>query len=164
MADTVPPSPSSSYADEGTACHNACELLLNDPDVLTDTLLQIKENDTCMTEDLLELKVFPAYDALNEVLDLYHVEGKDIVQPEVLMEYSELVGGSTDVCAASDEALLAGLEAAKGADVYINGWKGKKWAKDGDAFVEVEGEYKQDWSFMTEKNALKKAKTSAVPI
>jgi hypothetical protein len=50
------------------------------------------------------------------------------------------------------------LNDSLGADVYLNLYRKKKMKKEGDGFVEVEGEYKQGISFMTEKNALSKAK------
>lgn len=50
------------------------------------------------------------------------------------------------------------LEAQKGAEVFISGYKQKKMKKEGDEFVEVEGEYKQGWVFLTEPNALKAVK------
>lgn len=50
------------------------------------------------------------------------------------------------------------LENAKGAELFINGYKAKKFKKNDDGtFSEIEGEYKQGYAFMTEKNALAKA-------
>lgn len=51
------------------------------------------------------------------------------------------------------------LEAQKGAEVFISGYKQKKMVKNDDGtFSEVEGEFKQGWTFMTENNALKAVK------
>ena len=49
------------------------------------------------------------------------------------------------------------LESMKASEVFLNLYKKKKMKKEGDGFVEVEGEFKQGISFLTEKNALKKA-------
>lgn len=58
----------------------------------------------------------------------------------------------------SDEAMLGSLSALKGtAEVYIKAYKKQKMRKEGDEFVEVEGEYKQGFTFMTLKNAEKEA-------
>jgi flagellar hook protein FlgE len=70
-----------------------------------------------------------------------------------------------DVDRSSDEALLANLQSLKGTTMYINAWKGKKQKKkeDGTWEVDPEGGSKQKFVFMTEKNALSKAKKSEVP-
>ena len=60
----------------------------------------------------------------------------------------------------SDEAFLESLAGQKGsAEVYIKGYKQAKQKKNDDGtFSEVEGEYKQDFTFMTKANAEKEAK------
>lgn len=65
-----------------------------------------------------------------------------------------------DVDRSSDDALLANLQSLKGTTMYINAWKGKKQKKneDGTWSVDEEGGNVQKFSFMTEKNALSKAK------
>ena len=60
----------------------------------------------------------------------------------------------------SDEKLYAGLDALKGsAEVYVSGYKKKSMKKDeNDQWVEnTEAEAKQDFAFLTEKNAKKEA-------
>ncbi len=48
------------------------------------------------------------------------------------------------------------LTAQKGAEVFIKGFKQKKMEKKEDgSFAELEGQYKQGWSFLTESNAKK---------
>jgi len=58
----------------------------------------------------------------------------------------------------SDESLMDSLNSLKGsAEVYIKAYKKQKMKKVGEEFEEVEGEYKQGFTFMTEKNATKEA-------
>ncbi len=58
----------------------------------------------------------------------------------------------------SDEALMASLEAGLGTTVYISAYKQKPQKKEGDVWVEnPDGENKQAFTFMTEKNAVKEA-------
>ena len=72
-----------------------------------------------------------------------------------------------DVDKSSDEALLASLQSLKGTTMYINAWKGKKQKKDetsATGWSEDEGAAPvQKFAFMTEANAVKKAKQSEVP-
>lgn len=66
LCQTMPPKPSSRYADEGTLCHNIMNAVLTDDrkpeDFLGDTL-----GDITVTEELLETKVRPALRALDEI-------------------------------------------------------------------------------------------------
>ena len=66
LCQTMPPKPSSRYADEGTLCHNIMNGVLTDDrkpeDFLGDTL-----GDITITEELLETKVRPALRALDEI-------------------------------------------------------------------------------------------------
>lgn len=70
-----------------------------------------------------------------------------------------------DVDKSSDEALMANLASLKGTTMYINAWRGKKQKKadDGTWAEDPEGGSVQKFVFMTEKNALAKAKKSEVP-
>lgn len=70
-----------------------------------------------------------------------------------------------DVDRSSDEALLAALQSLKGTTMYINAWRGKKQKKkdDGTWEADPEGGSVQKFVFMTEKNAMAKAKKSDVP-
>lgn len=66
LCQTMPPKPSSRYADEGTLCHNIMNAVLTDDrkpeDFLGDTL-----GDITVTEELLETKVRLALRALDEI-------------------------------------------------------------------------------------------------
>jgi hypothetical protein len=70
-----------------------------------------------------------------------------------------------DVDKSSDAALMDALTALKGTTMFINAWKGKKQKKNDDGTWEEdpEGGSVQKFSFMTEKNAVAKAKKSEVP-
>ena len=69
-----------------------------------------------------------------------------------------------DVDKSSDEKLMESLTSLKGTTMYINAWKAKKQKKDGDNWIEdPDGGSVQKFVFMTEKNALAKAKKSEVP-
>jgi len=65
---------------------------------------------------------------------------------------------SVGVDVSVDENFINNLNDVRGTEVYLNLFKKKKMKKNDDGtFSEVEGEYKQGLSFMTEKNAIKKA-------
>lgn len=59
----------------------------------------------------------------------------------------------------SDEALFSSLDAQKGsAELYVSGYKKKSMKQvDGNWVVDEEADAKQDFAFLTEKNALKEA-------
>jgi hypothetical protein len=54
-------------ADQGTLCHNAMAMLLEDPSLQIKQVLGMKYNDQVMTEDLIDEKIIPAMAALNEI-------------------------------------------------------------------------------------------------
>jgi len=54
-------------ADQGTLCHNAMAMLLEDPSLEIKQVLGMKYNDQVMTEDLIDEKIIPAMAALNEI-------------------------------------------------------------------------------------------------
>jgi hypothetical protein len=66
LCDTVPPKPSSKYADEGTLLHNIISEVL-ETDKAPIEFLGTKYNDVVFTKELLEDKLFPALDLLDEV-------------------------------------------------------------------------------------------------
>ena len=66
LCDTVPPKPSSKYADEGTLLHNIISEVLETNKAPID-FLGTKYNDVVFTKELLEDKLFPALDLLDEV-------------------------------------------------------------------------------------------------
>ena len=66
LCDTMPPKPSSKYADEGTLLHNIISEVL-ETDKAPIEFLGTKYNDVVFTKELLEDKLFPALDLLDEV-------------------------------------------------------------------------------------------------
>ena len=72
-----------------------------------------------------------------------------------------------DVDKSSDEKLMESLTSLKGTTMYINAWKAKKQKKDETSATgwseDPDGGSVQKFVFMTEKNALAKAKKSEVP-
>ena len=64
-----------------------------------------------------------------------------------------------NIATESDEALFASLDAQKGsAELYVSGYKKKSMKQvDGNWVVDEEADAKQDFAFLTEKNALKEA-------
>lgn len=72
------------------------------------------------------------------------------------------VGKSVDT--SSDEAMYASLDSLKGsAEVYVSGYKKKAMKQDGQGgWVEnPDADAKQDFAFLTEKNAIKEAEKIA---
>lgn len=75
LCQKVPPKPSSKYADEGTLLHNVmAELLGSDKELRH--VLDMEYNGIKLTGDLLDEKVRPAMDAINEI------------DPEAKLEYA----------------------------------------------------------------------------
>ena len=75
LCQKVPPKPSSKYADEGTLLHNVMvELLGSDKELRH--VLDMAYNGIKLTGDLLDEKVRPAMDAINEI------------DPEAKLEYA----------------------------------------------------------------------------
>ena len=66
LVDTVPPKPSSSYADEGTLLHDSIATIL-DRDVDPYKLVGLRYEDVELTEALVEDKLIPALRALEEI-------------------------------------------------------------------------------------------------
>ena len=66
LCDTVPPKPSSKYADEGTLLHNIISEVLETNKAPIE-FLGTKYNDVVFTKELLEDKLFPALDLLDEI-------------------------------------------------------------------------------------------------
>lgn len=67
LVQKMPPKLGSNAADEGTLCHNAMAMLLEDPSLEISSVLGMKYNDQTMTEDLIDEKIIPAMAALNEI-------------------------------------------------------------------------------------------------
>jgi len=66
LVDTMPPQPSSSYADEGTLLHDIIAQVL-ETDASPAQFLGRKYEGVEFTEDLLERKIIPALKALDEI-------------------------------------------------------------------------------------------------
>ena len=66
LCQQVPPKPSSKYADEGTLLHNVMAEILGSDKELRHTL-DMEYNGVKLTGDLLDEKVRPAMDAINEI-------------------------------------------------------------------------------------------------
>lgn len=73
LADTLPPSGSSSFADRGTLLHMAMERILSD-DIEPESVIGMFYEGIKLTEDLYHQKIMPALNAVNEVMDLYGIE------------------------------------------------------------------------------------------
>lgn len=91
----MPPKPSSKYADEGTLLHDVMSDLLSSDKVVTDFLGR-KYNDIVLTQDLIDTKIKPAFDALNEIDPGMKME----IEVESRVGFGTLIPdafGSTDV-------------------------------------------------------------------
>ena len=66
LVDTMPPQPSSSYADEGTLLHDTIADILDKGGKPADHLGR-KHNDAVLTQDLIDEKLLPALAALEEM-------------------------------------------------------------------------------------------------
>lgn len=62
----MPPKPSSKYADEGTLCHNTIAEIL-EHDLVPERALGFKYEDHTMTPELLESKILPALECLDQL-------------------------------------------------------------------------------------------------
>jgi hypothetical protein len=95
LVDTMPPKPSSSYADEGTLLHDAIAKVLEtncDPY----SLIGMTYEKTALTEALVDDKLIPALRALDEI----DPEGEMIYEVESRVSfanYTPEVFGSTDL-------------------------------------------------------------------
>jgi hypothetical protein len=67
LVQKMPPKLGSDAADQGTLCHSAMAMLLEDPSLEIKSVLGMVENDQTMTEDLIDEKIIPAMAALNEI-------------------------------------------------------------------------------------------------
>jgi hypothetical protein len=67
LVQKMPPRVAGDAADQGTLCHSAMAMLLEDPSLEIKSVLGMTENDQTMTEDLIEEKIIPAMAALNEI-------------------------------------------------------------------------------------------------
>ena len=103
LAKQMPPQTGqgSDAANEGTALHDAMEFLVNS-DQTPDACAMMFFNKILITDELLETRLRPAYDAMLEILDDYDVpvDGSTMVEPFVEI-IPNLAGGSIDLLALS---------------------------------------------------------------
>ena len=148
LCQTMPPKPSSRYADEGTLCHNIMNAVLTDDrkpeDFLGDML-----GDITVTEELLETKVRPALRALDEIDPL-----RDMTyECETVVGFGDAlpnVFGSADLLGRmGDRAVVLDWKFGDGVDVEVEEnpqalfyaaaamrTPGAKWVFDGATEVE----------------------------
>lgn len=75
LADTLPPTGSSSYADRGTLLHNAMEVILSeDDDFDPKTVIGMEYAGITLDEELYAEKIVPALEATYEIFDTYGIE------------------------------------------------------------------------------------------
>ena len=148
LCQTMPPKPSSRYADEGTLCHNIMNAVLTDDrkpeDFLGDTL-----GDITVTEELLETKVRPALRALDEIDPLHDMTYE--CETVVHFDYHlPLVFGSADLLGRmGNRAIVLDWKFGDGVDVEVEEnpqamfyaaaamrTPGAKWVFDGATEVE----------------------------
>ena len=109
LADTMPPSPSSSFADEGTLLHNCAEEYYKEPakGMLRLLVEGRNYNGAVLTQELLQEKLKPAIEAVYTQLDSIGIAGKDTPDSYVCEPFVELTpdkaGGSIDMLAVSDD-------------------------------------------------------------
>ena len=148
LCQTMPPKPSSRYADEGTLCHNIMNSVLMDnrkpEDFLGDTL-----GDITFTEELLETKVRPALRALDEIDPLRDMN----YECETVVGFGDAlpnVFGSADLLGRmGDRAIVLDWKFGDGVDVEVEEnpqamfyaaaamrTPGAKWVFDGATEVE----------------------------
>ena len=67
LVDKMPPKPSSKYADEGTLLHDVIAKILESEYAVPEQFLGTTYEDVVLTEDLIERKLTPALEALEEI-------------------------------------------------------------------------------------------------
>ena len=85
----VPPKPSSKYADEGTLLHDVISDLLQSDNSVTDYLGR-SYNGIELTQDLIDTKITPALEALNEIDPDMAMD----VEVECNVSYGDLIPGA----------------------------------------------------------------------
>ncbi len=94
----------SEHANRGSMLHNCCEILERDGIEYEDLLAQgVEYKGFKLTEDLLDTKVVPAMEALDELCDKY---GIDTLTTEETIKISDVIGGTLDVYGEGEDVLL----------------------------------------------------------
>lgn len=100
----ISPNKSSVYADRGTMLHEACEILIKDNLEFDDLLARnISYNGIELTTELIDTKVLPAIEALDELMDKYEATS---ITTEEFIEFSELIGGTIDITGEAEHTLI----------------------------------------------------------
>lgn len=106
-------------ADRGTMLHTCCEIL-EDEGIEYQELIERKVtyNDFTITQELLEDKVIPAMEALEDFID---DKGLTTIITEELLEYNEVIGGTPDILAYSQKRIAcADYKFGDGVMVYAD--------------------------------------------
>lgn len=95
---------SSEAANRGTMLHTCCEILESEPDTDFTDLLErnISYEGEHLTEELLDEKVIPAMEALD---DLIEDTGITTIITEELLEFDAHIGGTPDILGYSDTVI-----------------------------------------------------------
>ena len=117
LVDRMPPSPSSSYADEGTLLHDVIAVVL-DESAPPAAFIGRKHGVATLTQDLIDDKLAPALDALNEI-DPYDQMEFAVESRVGFGDYLPGVFGSTDLLGRlGDRAIV--LDWKFGSGVAVN--------------------------------------------
>ncbi len=94
---------SSEHADRGTMLHTCCEIL-EEEGIEYDELLErgVTYEGISLTEELLEEKVIPAMEALEDFIDANELT---TIITEELIEYSPIIGGTPDILGYSQKLI-----------------------------------------------------------
>ena len=88
LCGTMPPKPSSTFADEGTLLHSAMDIILsNAPTLDPRRVIGMKYNEEAITEELYDDKIAVALKALEEI----DPDGKMEFDPETRVGYAGLI-------------------------------------------------------------------------
>ncbi len=107
------------HADRGTMLHTCCEIL-EEEGIEYDELLErgVEFNDAKLTPELLEEKVIPAMEALEDFVEDYNLT---TIITEELLEFNEVIGGTPDILAYGDGVIAcADYKFGDGVMVYAD--------------------------------------------
>ena len=86
----MPPRPSSEYADKGTLLHDTISDILSFPNLKPEDYLGRRHQDITLTQDLIDDKLRPALDALNEIDPARDME----LEVESRVSFGDLIPGA----------------------------------------------------------------------
>ena len=90
LVQRVPPQPSSSYADVGTLLHDGMADLLNNVNLKPEHLIGRTYKDQVLTEEMVEEKIKPALQALNEI----DPDETMTLEVEQIVSFGDLIPGA----------------------------------------------------------------------